>query len=758
MCGVLARVVWGLAILLWAQAGAAAEPAKPAQAPASGPTVRITLGPVPSSASRPIVLPPRPVTPPRPQATAPPAAKAASVRPAHGANRPNSLAGAAGPGADSSDQAGPVADADIEVRIVTPTQGRPIFAQSSSPITCLLRLNEGEQPRLFLQNSLVGKLRYPLLPGSPAKKFGDGYIEADMSIAGSTPPGLYDLVLAAAGQEIVNRRSVCVVEEFRTSFRFVHLSNMNIGDPTAADFDPRIPEEVNLLAPEFIVATGDFTEWARLCDHPADWQRVLDYLAQFEAPVYVLCGDHDHQASFTRLVANSPVGTIDYGKYHGLLLLDHGEHPIDRDDDQVRWVLQDLEANRSRAFNFVVTHSDELGLIRRLRDLNVAELAVHDLKLRMIICGGQTDWDYREFASLLSGLPGLHYIRTGQSSTAVRDRANGESHYRVIEVNNERVSYVYPTESFDPRTQYSVPAGRLHVTFAVPNDGTTDPVTVNVASTQNRSWNDCRIWLRVRKQEGNGKPAVVGGTLLRCLDGGSWWACQVGFDLPDKGAVTVQAGSPDRLTPTLPVRLEFSCPEQLAFAPRTASYDLTYYACPGPVILKVVNGSNQAQQAWPIVRLNGANLSLSGSGPQPLPLTLMPMSSQVLRVNLTLGQLALGPHSLQAYLLEDPLRRLSTQPVVLLLAQERPQGPGPATQIGGRPGRAAGPAPGHRARRGCFATSQRGHRQVASFQRQGSVKQQVNPPEGRECQAAQHRKIRSAMARKSSPGPTVSCG
>ena len=107
---------------------------------------------------------------------------------------------------------------------------------------------------------------------------------------------------------------------------------------------------------------------------------------------------------------------------------DHGNHPIDQDNDQVRWVVQDLEANRGKTFNFVVTHSDELGLIRKLREMNLAEKVVHDFKLKMIICGGQSDWDYHEFAALLNGLPGLHYIRTGQSSTAVRDKAAGLSH------------------------------------------------------------------------------------------------------------------------------------------------------------------------------------------------------------------------------------------------------------------------------------------------------------------------------------------
>lgn len=556
-----------------------------------------------------------------------------------------------------------------------------MFCQPGTGLTCLIRLPEGaEPPRLYLQNSQLSGLRYPLLPGGALGNFGEGYAGAEVSVAASTPPGLYDLVLAAGDRQVVNRRSVSVVTSFKTSFRFVHLSNMNVDDPTAPVFDPQLPVEVNLLAPEFIVATGDYTEWARVCDRPGDWQRVLDYMAQFDAPVYLLCGDHDHQASYTRYVANSPVGTIDYGKYHGLLLLDHGNHPIDQDDEQIRWVLQDLESNRNRTFNFVVTHSDELGLIRRLRQMNLADKVVHDFKLRMIICGGQTDWDYREFAPVLAGLPGLHYIRTAQSSTAVREGSDGQSHYRVIEVNNDRISYVYPTDYLDARMQYSVPAGRMHVTFAGPNDGSQDPLTVNVANALNRSWSDCSLWVRVPKDGSGAGPAAAGGTLLRTLDGGTHWACQVGFDLPDKGAVTLQVGRPERLCGKPPIRLDLSSPDRLSFVPRTAAFGLTYFTCASPVILKLTNNSSQPVQAWPIVRLNGSNLAVSGSGPQPLPLTLSPMSSHLLRVNLTLGQLAAGPHALQAYLLDDPLRRLTTQQVILLLATEGVQGPPSATR------------------------------------------------------------------------------
>lgn len=569
--------------------------------------------------------------------------------------------------------------------VLVPSPGRPTFCTPSGQLTCLLHLAAqiGQTPRFWLQNSLYPNLRYPLLQVTDPIHLGDDYARVQLSTPEGTPPGLYNLLVAGSTRETLCPRSVCIVREYKTTFRFVHLSNMNIGDPTAVQFDSHLPEEINLLAPEFIIATGDYTEWARIADNPADWQRVLDYMAHFHAPVYMLCGDHDHEASFTRYAANSLIGTIDYGRYHGLLLLDHGYHPIEQDDQQIQWILTDLAANRDKTFNFIVTHSDELGLVRHLKEMKLAEQVFHDNKVKMLICGSHTDWDYKEFSSVLSGLSGLNFIRTAQSSTAVCDKADGISRYRVIEVTGDRVSCVCPDESLRPRVQTSVPSGHLLTTLDGPNDGSQEVITANIANTLPRSWNNCQIWLQVRKDKSSNPPAVAGGTLLRYLDLGQSWAVLAGFDLPDKGSVTIQTGPANQLVPAPSVRMEIIAPSQLSFTSRYASFGLTYFTCSTPVTLRLTNRTNQPATAWPIVRLNGTNLQVAA--PEPLPVTVAPQSTQLLKVGLSLGQVALGPHMLQAYLLDDPLRRLTTEMAVLLIEPEASPRPTPQSATTSQP-------------------------------------------------------------------------
>lgn len=576
--------------------------------------------------------------------------------------------------------------------VLVPSQGRPTFCIPGEPFSCLLHLSAqiGEAPRFSLQNALFPQLRYPLLQVGGLRMLGEGYARVQLSAPTGTPPSLYNLVVAGAVRETTALRSVSVIAGYKTSFRFVHLSNMNIGDPAAMQFDPHLPEEVNTLAPEFIIATGDYTEWARLADNPTDWQSILEYMARFQAPVYMLCGDHDHEASFTRYVANSLIGTIDYGQYHGLLLLDHGYHPIEQDDEQIRWIVDDLAASRDRTFSFIVTHSDEMGLVRHLKEMKLAEQVFHDGKVKMLISGGHTDWDYSEFASVVAGLPGLNFIRTAQSSTAVCDKASGVPHYRVIEVTNDRISYVCPDETLNPRLQNSVPSGRILTTFDGPDDGSQEVVTANIANALPRPWSDCRIWLHVRKGKKETPPAVTGGTLIQYLDLGTSWAVLAGFELPDKGSVTLQAGPPEQLVPAPPVFLELVCSPQLSFTARQAGFGLTYYTCPSPVVLRIANRTKHAAKVWPIVRLNGTNLQVSS--PEPLPMTVKAMSTSLLRVGLTQGQLALGPHMLQTYLLDDPLRRLTTQRVVLLPEASQAPGPPPTTQPASQPAASSQPA------------------------------------------------------------------
>src|SRR2546423_1678296 len=90
-------------------------------------------------------------------------------------------------------------------------------------------------------------------PATPPSYNGP-YCSLLLQIPEQVAPGLYDVEVKSDRASFSTRRSVKVIDKFKDKFRIVHLSNMNVGDLTAPNFDEMLPREVNLLAPEFIIA------------------------------------------------------------------------------------------------------------------------------------------------------------------------------------------------------------------------------------------------------------------------------------------------------------------------------------------------------------------------------------------------------------------------------------------------------------------------------------------------------------------------
>lgn len=573
--------------------------------------------------------------------------------------------------------------------VLVPSQGRPGMLLPGDSFYFVMRLRKdlGEKVLVWLVHSRVPELRFGLRADVKLSIVNDRYGQMILRVPEDVPPGLYDLEVQGQEGSYVSRHSVKVVARWADRFRFVHLSNMNVGDPAAPEFDDLLVNEINLLAPEFVVCTGDFTEWGRALRDPKTWERTLKFLERIYAPTYIVCGDHDHEKTFDRYVADNPIGTFDYGDYHGILMLDHSAHRLD--EEQLKWLKSDLANHRNLyGFNFIIMHNDELDVLEMLRrDVKDLPQYVRAHKLRMIITGGHVDWDRREFLDKLEsvqGPNGLVYVRTHQSSTCMHNGASGVSHYRVIEVNGQQISHVYPDDNAATQVDHSIPVGRLRVFYAGPNDGRQDVAVATVQNALNQAFEDCRVWLRVAKSAG-AKPSVAGGQLVRVLDGGTYWMCEIRVDLPDKGGVKVMAAStPERLPRRLPIeialvdgRVAGSGPSTapavrtLTFAERQAASGIRFYHADQQLSLSLKNKSDAAQEVWPIVRLNGEVIPLdweSASGERK-PLTIEPDKPVFLPMKLVLGRVSEGPHLLQVFFRSDPLSRLTMFPVTLRKAE-----------------------------------------------------------------------------------------
>lgn len=576
--------------------------------------------------------------------------------------RPPASLGEAGRGRSAAEPPAPV--------VREPSQGRPIFIMPEGTFYFVMRLAPDVQGdvNFTLVHALERSIRVPLVPGSPPSFVNDDCMIV-LKVPATAKPGLYDIEVRSKRGRHFGRRCVKVVDAFKTRFRFVHLSNMNVGDLTAPDFDEMLPNEINLLAPEFIIATGDYTEWARTRNDASSWKRVLAFFEKFNAPVFMLCGLRDHEASFSKYVASKPIDRLDYGSYHGLLLLDHAGSPIDQDYSQLQWVDADLKRNRNKTFNFIATHSDELALLDIWRERGGLAAFVKEHKIKMFIVGGSTDWDYKEFADKVAGLEDFHLIRTHQSSTCLRDRATGVSHFRVIEVDGDKIEYVYPDDNAVAKAAHSIPTGRLRAFLDGPNDGTAGRVGITVQNALNQAFDNCRVWLRVAK-DGDRKPTVAPGRLVRAFDAGSHWACDVAFDLPDKGAVRIVASTdPANIPPRPPIDVALDGPTDWSFTPASTDFGLSYFSCDAKVAIKLTNRSDRATVCWPVIRVNGQKLHPDRSVFPRMPIEIDPGKTVSVPVVLNLRRVSTGKHVLQVHFLEDPLSRLNTFEVSLSHAE-----------------------------------------------------------------------------------------
>ena len=130
-----------------------------------------------------------------------------------------------------------------EAAILEPSQGRPIILRPNERFYFLMALGPEFDGDVYvsLVHALVSELYFPLtLADKPNVELGK-HASMVLRVPGETPPGLYDLRVRSAGRTLTARHCVRVVKEFKSRFRFVHLSDMNIGDPTAPDFDPYLP-------------------------------------------------------------------------------------------------------------------------------------------------------------------------------------------------------------------------------------------------------------------------------------------------------------------------------------------------------------------------------------------------------------------------------------------------------------------------------------------------------------------------------------
>jgi hypothetical protein len=493
--------------------------------------------------------------------------------------------------------------------------------------------------------------RYPLKADAGAGESLAAGHPIHLTIPRSVPPRTYDLELRCDDRRWLEPHCVAV-GKFGRALRVVHLSNMNVGSIGAPAFDQRLVKEVNLVAPDLIVATGDYLD-ATHPDPSAGWQQLVDYVTRFDAPLVMASGDHDRLELYSRHVTPSPIGLVDVGPHRCLLLLDHALAPIRSDSQQLRWAEHALPRTGLDGMTFVVTHDDAPNLLRYWQQQGTLSHTLRAARIGVWFSGGNCDWDGRVRRDLIDAVAPMLYIRTHQSSPATCGGATGVSHYRVIDVAGDHV--ILPNGMpHVPDAPPSTPVGCLQTTFSGANDGSQTQLAFQVVNNLPHRLDRLALWLRLRKIDGH-RPWCHGARLDQITDLGYLWECRVRFGLPDKGALEALAGSgPEPPRVILDVRFEVG--RRLRFRSEVTSTGLTFQTLTSPApLVQVRNVGNRPVEISPLVRFDGDAiayrlLNANATFATAYRLRLRPGESSGLELDLSAVRVTPGRRELQVYL------------------------------------------------------------------------------------------------------------
>ncbi|MFA5866208.1 MAG: hypothetical protein WC975_16165 [Phycisphaerae bacterium] len=579
---------------------------------------------------------------------------------------------------------------DIQIEkltILEPTQGRAKIIKPAESFYFMFRADKLDVPKIevSLVNALCEQEKIQLVAVAPPVAMQVNHWVMLLKAPELTPNGVYDLVIdLGIGYQRVPR-AIKVVDKFKKQFRFVHLSNMNIGDPTAPDFDGRLINEINLLDPEFIIATGDFTENTQPKNGPQNWQAVKKFLGRFNAPCYILCGDQDDPASFSPQIAPGFVGAFDYGPYHFFFLMDTSFHPIEQDQLQIKALVNDL-ANRQSLMTFLVANRDDLGLLDGLKSIGKDPAEVfNNGKVRYLLFGGSTDWDYKEYADKLSAakLNNVAYIRTGQSSTCMKNGGPGFSRYRVFDVSESEVKYIYPDDQAATRSQSSIPTGSIRFFNLGPNDGTRKTERLTLLNTLNQSFPDCRVVFRLAGSDPKSVKIANARINQILVINAHQLMVLANVALPEKSSVQILATTDPAVEAQfqkLPVQVKISSSTKINFKPVETPTGLKFLAAGETVELTLLNTSNQGLKVNPQVTLDGQALIIQNpsltqtkqvtAGVSEDGVDLPPGKAIKLSIKPVLRFIKSGKRLIEVYFLNDPLQRLTVFPVQVTVAGE----------------------------------------------------------------------------------------
>ncbi len=292
--------------------------------------------------------------------------------------------------------------------ITYPVLGFPVMVVAGERLTAMVSLDDGGKTkdwvvristhdRVSQTYTLSGvECNYDILSGRYAVT---GIVPSQV------PRDIFDLSITSESSSLsdVQPNAVRAIKEFRDDYRFVHLTDLHIGDPRSylappsdenkdANFSNiagQVLTELSFFDPEFILFSGDLVFGG---PYYLEYSWAWEVLSSFSLPIFMVPGNHDGYASgggllrdgleYWKQVMGPPYYSFNYGDTHHFVCVNTYDGSVSQRDgfyfivqkwggalgqDQIEWLEEDLEeASQQGRTSIVVCHHDPRGDIHRL--------------------------------------------------------------------------------------------------------------------------------------------------------------------------------------------------------------------------------------------------------------------------------------------------------------------------------------------------------------------------------------------------------
>jgi 3',5'-cyclic AMP phosphodiesterase CpdA len=289
--------------------------------------------------------------------------------------------------------------------IVYPVLGCPALVAAGASLGAVVRCADGGTTRDWMMristhDPVVQSYTLPVIESSYDSALGCYLLTG--AVPAHTPRDTFDCVVSSQTANIsdIQHNAVRVLKGFSEDYRFVHLTDVHVGDPRLyvqqsppenrgilpSVLVQKIIEEIEFLDPEFIVVSGDLVFGG---PYSPEYAWAFELVRRFSLPLFMVPGNHDGYASGEGLlrdgledwkqVIGPPYYSFNYGGKQHFACLNTYDGPASRRDgwyvavrqwggfmgpDQLAWLAQDLQnAGREGRDSVIVAHHDPRGNI-----------------------------------------------------------------------------------------------------------------------------------------------------------------------------------------------------------------------------------------------------------------------------------------------------------------------------------------------------------------------------------------------------------